>query len=89
MNPLPVVIPPALSSPPRAADGVDLQAQVYQATCAAPRPLGGLMPWVVERRNLTAAWQRVSAADGADTPGPDGQTCTGLRSQVGTWLARL
>jgi RNA-directed DNA polymerase len=71
------------------ADGVELQAQVYQATRAAGRPAGGLMPWLLERRCLAAAWERVREAGGADTPGPDGQTCAALAPQAGRWLAGL
>jgi RNA-directed DNA polymerase len=47
------------------------------------------MPWVLDRRNLAAAWERVRGADGADTPGPDGLTCAGLRANAAAWLARL
>jgi RNA-directed DNA polymerase len=82
--------------PPRArgaATGIsiahDVQTQVYQATCDAARPLDGLMTWLLDRRNLAAAWERVSTADGADTPGPDGCTCTSLKAGAAAWLARL
>jgi RNA-directed DNA polymerase len=68
---------------------VDVQTQVYQATCDTARPVGGLMPWLLDRRNLAAAWERVAAADGADTPGPDGCTCASLRAGAAAWLARL
>ena len=47
------------------------------------------MTWVLDRRNLAAAWDRVAAADGADTPGPDGLTCSQVQSRVGPWLADL
>lgn len=71
------------------ADLLAVQTQIFQATRAAPRPLHHLMSWVIDRRNLTAAWEKVAAADGADTPGEDGQTCAQLRSRVGPWLAEL
>ena len=70
-------------------DPTALQTQIFQATRAAPRPIRGLMPWVVDRRNLAAAWDRVAASDGADTPGMDGVTCGHLRARVGPWLADL
>lgn len=75
--------------PPGAGELLALQAQVFQATRTAPRPVGGLMGWVVDRRNLSAAWDKVAAADGADTPGLDGLTCGHLRARVGPWLAGL
>ena len=70
-------------------EGLDVQTQVYQTTFDLTRPLDGLMTWVLDRRNLQAAWGRVSSTDGADTPGPDGVVCSALKSQVGPWLARL
>lgn len=80
--------PVATSASPQ-HDLTSLQTQVFQATRSAPRPVGGLMPWVVDRRNLSAAWDKVAAADGADTPGTDGVTCGQLRNRVGPWLAEL
>jgi retron-type reverse transcriptase len=47
------------------------------------------MTWVVDRRNLTAAWEKVSTADDAETPGFDGVTCAQLRHRVGAWVADL
>ena len=71
------------------SDLVILQAQVFQTTRTVARPIRGLMPWVVDRRNLTAAWDKTAGTDGADTPGPDGVICSHLRSQVAGWLARM
>ena len=71
------------------SDLVALQAQVFQATRTTPRPVPGLMTWVIDRRNLSAAWDRVASADGADTPGIDGVTCGQLKARVGGWLAEL
>src|SRR5207302_53333 len=67
---------------------VALLAQVYQEACNA-RPVALLMPWVLDRRNLEAAWERVRSAEGANTPGPDGQTCDELARQGPAWLTRL
>lgn len=80
-------VPVGSGSPAR--DLLALQVQIFQTTRTAPRPVRGLMAWVVDRRNLTAAWEKVAAADGADTPGPDGVTCAQLRHRVGTWLGDL
>jgi len=80
-------LPPAAVDP--RADVIALQTQVFQATRTAERPVRGLMTWVVDRRTLAAAWDRAAAADGADTPGPDGVTCGQLKAAVGGWLAGL
>ncbi|OWK41136.1 reverse transcriptase domain-containing protein [Fimbriiglobus ruber] len=84
------LLPTRTDTPGRTAPALaDVQRMVFQATRGQPRPLAGLMPWVLDRRNLAAAWDRVSAADGADTPGPDGLTCGQLKHRVGPWLADL
>jgi group II intron reverse transcriptase/maturase len=77
-----------LTTAPR-SELLNLQTQIFQATRTAARPVRGLMSWVLDRRNLTAAWDRVSATDGADTPGPDGVTCSQLKNRVGPYLADL
>ena len=74
---------------PSASELNAVQRTVFQATRGRPRPLSGLMTWVLDRRNLAAAWDRVASADGADTPGPDGITAGQLRHRVGPWLADL
>ncbi|GAB6186688.1 reverse transcriptase domain-containing protein [Thermopirellula anaerolimosa] len=55
-------------------DLVTIQAHL----CSEQKKLGGPVPhltaWLVDRRNLKAAWQRVKAAPGAESPGPDGLT---------------
>ena len=77
------------SSLPSARELTAIQRTVFHATRGHPRPLPGLMTWVLDRRNLAAAWDRVASADGADTPGPDGITVGQLRHRVGPWLAEL
>src|ERR1035438_408044 len=73
-----------------AADNLTaLQAEVYHEARTMQGPMATLMAWLLDRRNLEGAFQRVRGADGADTPGPDGATCSGLRDQVGPWLSRL
>lgn len=66
----------------------ELQAQVHAEVGAAGRPVKRLFPWVLDRRNLLAAWHKVRAADGANTPGPDGQTAADVDDQ-NVWLARI
>jgi group II intron reverse transcriptase/maturase len=68
---------------------IALQTQIFQATRTVQRPVPGLMTWVIDRRNISAAWDRVAAADGAETPGVDGVTCSQLKARVGGWLAEL
>jgi len=80
---------PAPAFPRPGQDLLALQIQIFQATRTAPRPVRGLLTWVLDCRNLTAAWEKVAAADGADTPGLDGITCGPLRHRVGPWLAGL
>jgi len=81
----------AITSPviPTADELQAIQRAVFQSNRSQPRPLANLMSWVLDRRNLQGAWNRVSATEGADTPGPDGQTCSHLKHRVGPWLADL
>jgi RNA-directed DNA polymerase len=68
---------------------VQWQAELFRETRTAARPLRELMPRLLERRNLEAAWERVRSADGADTPGPDGVTCSALGARATAWLGTL
>ena len=68
---------------------VDLQAQIYGETREANRPIPQLMSWLLDRRNLEAAWDRVRNADGANTPGLDGVTCNDIHGKAIPWLAKL
>ena len=54
---------------------VELQRRIHYETRKAGRSGPQLMTWLIDRRNLEAAWDRVRAADGALTPGVDGVTC--------------
>jgi RNA-directed DNA polymerase len=65
-----------------------IQARIYQAGLKA-RPARQLYSWLVDASTLHSAWLRVAAADGADTPGVDGITCTQLRDRVDDWLKAL
>lgn len=71
------------------ADSTDFQREIYQITRATPRPLTGLMPYLLDRRNIFSAWARVCSAEGADTPGPDGVTCSSIGLNAGRYLSRL
>jgi group II intron reverse transcriptase/maturase len=65
-----------------------LQAQVYREARSA-RPVPRLMTWLLDRRNLEAAWERVRSSDGAETPGADGMTVADVSRQGPSWLTRL
>lgn len=66
-----------------------LQQQIYEETVRAERPLPHLMTWLLDRRNLEAAWDRVRSADGASTPGEDRLTCNSIQPRLADWLSRL
>jgi group II intron reverse transcriptase/maturase len=66
-----------------------LQAQIYRETVRASRPLPHLMAWLLDRRNLEAAWNRVRSTDGASTPGGDGVTCASIQPRLADWLSKL
>lgn len=74
-------------SPQRAL--VRLQAQIYREVKASGTPVKQLMTWLLDRRNLEAALDRVQDAAGADTPGPDGVAFSDIRNRPETWLSRL
>ncbi len=68
---------------------VDIQTQIYRDAQQSDGAVSGLMSWVVDRRNLLAAWHRVSQSQGAETPGPDGLRCSSVKKQLSRWLSRL
>jgi RNA-directed DNA polymerase len=72
-----------------AATLVRLQAQIHREARAAGGAVDGLMPWLLDRRLLDAAWDRVRQTDGALTPGVDGVTCADLEHRPQPWLAKL
>ncbi len=83
----PADLPHRPESPSRSL--VRLQARIYREARAARDPLPQIMHWVLDQRNLDAAWRRVSTTDGANTPGVDGQTAHELEGRSAPWLARL
>lgn len=74
-------------SPQRAL--VRLQAQLYREVKGSGTPVKQVMTWLLDRRNLEAALDRVQDAPGADTPGPDGVTFSDIRHRPESWLSRL
>ena len=68
---------------------IGLQTQLFQATRKGERPHPTVMPWVLDRRNLEAAWERVSGNPGANTPGVDGKTCADIGPRIVSWLNDL
>ncbi len=70
-------------------DLTDLQREIFLKTNYGRRPAKYMMARLTDRRNLLAAWDRVARSDGADTPGPDGQTCAKLASRIGIVLEEL
>lgn len=68
---------------------VELQREIYSFTQSNGLPVDQAMPWVLDRRNLQAAWERVSGADGAKTPGVDGLTAKDICARKDGWLAKL
>lgn len=68
---------------------VQLQAQIYTEMRAGQGPVERLMPWLLDRRNLEGAWERVSGTDGANTPGVDGISCADVAKRPAVWLAEL
>lgn len=72
-----------------AASLLPLQAQIHREARAHGFPVPGLMTWLLERRNLEAAFDRVRGTDGANTPGPDGVTAGDVEPRAGAWLSQL
>ncbi len=70
-------------------DLTELQKQLYTQMREQPRPVPQLMSWLLDRRNLDAAWDRISATDGANTPGVDGETCDGILNHLDCWLNQI
>ncbi|MEZ6141684.1 MAG: reverse transcriptase domain-containing protein [Zavarzinella sp.] len=68
---------------------IEFQQQIYLDTIMAEIPHGHLMGWLLDHRNLIAAWGRVSNSDGADTPGVDQLTCRSVKPQLSEWLQKI
>jgi len=66
-----------------------LQAILHLEAGRSRKPMNGLMARLVDGRNLEAAFQKVSSANGAGTPGLDGLVCGDLADQVHPWLSLL
>lgn len=68
---------------------LELQRSLYRHVRGVGLPVAELLPWLVHPDNLQAAWGRVCAAGGAQTPGPDGLRCSDLPSGGRRLLAEL
>lgn len=66
-----------------------LQADLWRRACAGPARVQGVFETLVHPDNLRAAWDRVRAADGADSPGPDGVRCRDVEPDLEAWLGAL
>ncbi|GIW80382.1 MAG: hypothetical protein KatS3mg105_2189 [Gemmatales bacterium] len=66
-----------------------IQARLFHEYGRSSQPARQLMTWLLDRRNLEAAWQRVAAAQGADTPGVDGVRCRDIDQSIDSWLSDL
>lgn len=66
-----------------------LQQELLQRFPKSNTPLNGLSEWLLDQRNLQAAWSRVASTPGANTPGPDGQTCSEIEPRRDRWLKQL
>lgn len=71
------------------SDLVDLQTRVYNEMRSSGLPVSSLISWLVDQRNLDAAWHRVRQADGAHTPGMDGVICKDISGASAGWLHQL
>lgn len=78
---------PAARTPDQ--DLLELQRQLYRSAAAQQRPVATLLPWLVDRRNLLGAWDRISGNTGARTPGVDGLTCADIERRLNPWLDDL
>lgn len=67
----------------------ELQTAIHREVRSSGRPVRQLSAWLLDRRNLHAAWERVAEAEGASTPGPDGIVCNQIRGELDAWIARL
>ncbi|HPM82089.1 MAG TPA: hypothetical protein PLF81_15385, partial [Candidatus Anammoximicrobium sp.] len=70
-------------------DLIQLQQEIYAVSREQGGPLEKVMPWLLDRRNLQGAWQRVADADGARTPGGDGLTVRDVAPRRERWLGQL
>ena len=68
---------------------IELQYRIYTEGRDGGLPLAEVLPWVLDERNLQAAWDRVSDAGGAKTPGRDGVTIRDLANRRNETLRRL
>lgn len=68
---------------------LELQAEIDRIAAERAAPLEGLLRFLLDGRNLAAAWERVAQARGARTPGVDGVVCRDVEDRVDDWLGEL
>ncbi len=84
----PNAMTPVTPSSPQ-SELLELQASIYREARSSGRPVKQLMTWLLDRRNLQAAWDRIQSSDGANTPGLDGVTVAQIGARSVSWLAKL
>lgn len=67
----------------------ELQARIFHESRSNGRPIRQLMTWVLDQRNLDAAWDRIRQTEGANTPGVDGVTASQINNRSSEWLGKL
>lgn len=68
---------------------LDIQARIFREARSSSHSLKQLMTWVLDRRNLDGAWDRIRSSEGANTPGTDGVTLSQIGNRSTEWLGRL
>lgn len=68
---------------------LSLQSELDERGRRSSDPLAALMPSLASEISLLGAWQRVSSAQGANTPGLDGRTCSEIEPRLSRFLGEL
>jgi len=71
------------------SDQIQFQWDISRSIRKNPPPYKDLMPFFLDKKLWEAAWKKVRQAEGANTPGVDGETCHGISSRVHQWLGSL
>ena len=68
---------------------LQIQREISRLTRKKSQPYQDLMPFFLDRNIWEAAWKKVQRAEGANTPGVDGETCNGIAPKMRQWLDSL